>query len=170
MSPLLKACIASQIAMLACTASGKDVRQHLQPQRMTASEIAQHPSLGAIAGTSGLAGIRTLVLSGDPTRPGIYVIELQVPAHTRIAAHEHRDDRTAVVVSGTWHFGYGRTADDSTSKALGPGSFYTEPANMPHFAHTEGEPVAVIITGNGPTDTRYQSPSKPSTSPAGSTP
>ncbi|MEO6798469.1 MAG: hypothetical protein ABI178_00815, partial [Rhodanobacter sp.] len=62
MSPLLKACIASQIAMLACTASGKDVRQHLQPQRMTASEIAQHPSLGAIAGTSGLAGIRTLVL------------------------------------------------------------------------------------------------------------
>ena len=157
MSPLLKTCIACQIVLLACAASGKDLRKPLRAQRMTASEIAQHPSLGAIAGTSGLAGIRTLVLAGDPARPGIYVIELRVPAHTRIAAHEHRDDRTAVVVSGTWHFGYARTADESKSRALGPGSFYTEPANMPHFARTAGEPVAVIITGDGPTDTRYES-------------
>lgn len=137
---------------------------------MSASEIAQHPSLGAIAGTSGLAGIRTLVLVGDPTRPGVYAIELLVPAHTRIAAHEHRDDRTAVVVSGNWHFGYGRSADDATAKSLGPGSFYTEPANMPHFAHTEDEPVAVIITGNGPTDTRYESRPQPDTTSKGSQP
>lgn len=137
---------------------------------MTASEIAQHPALGAIAGTSGLAGIRTLVLAGDPTRLGMYTIELLVPAHTRIAAHEHRDDRTAVVVSGTWHFGYGRTADDAGSKSLGPGSFYTEPANMPHFARTEGEPVAVVITGNGPTDTRYEVQPKANAATRGSQP
>jgi uncharacterized RmlC-like cupin family protein len=156
MSPFLKACVVCQIALMAHAACGQDVRTPLQARRMTASEIAQHPALGAIAGTSGLAGIRTLVLVGDPTRPGMYTIELLVPAHTRIAAHEHRDDRTAVVVSGTWHFGYGRTADDASSKSLGPGSFYTEPANMPHFARTEGEAVAVVITGNGPTDTRYE--------------
>ena len=156
MSPLLKAYMACQIALLTHAAWGQDVRAPLQTRRMTASEIAQRPALGAIAGTSGLAGIRTLVLAGDPIRPGMYAIELLVPAHTRIAAHEHRDDRTAVVVSGTWHFGYGRTADDTRSKSLGPGSFYTEPANTPHFARTEGEPVAVIITGNGPTDTRYE--------------
>lgn len=166
MSPLLKACIAGQIALLTCAASGKDLGKPLPAQRMTADEIAQHPSLGAIAGTSGLTGIRTLVLAGDPARPGIYVIELRVPANTRIGAHEHRDDRTAVVVSGTWHFGYGRTASDAATKSLGPGSFYTEPANMPHFAHTEGEPVAVIITGNGPTDTRYE-PQTQSVSPSG---
>jgi uncharacterized RmlC-like cupin family protein len=169
-SPLLKACIAAQIALVACAASAKDIRKPLQAQRMTASEIAQHPSLGAIAGTSGLAGIRTLVLAGDPTRPGIYVIELRVPAHTRIAAHVHRDDRTAVVVSGTWHFGYGRTADDAGAKSLGPGSFYTEPANMPHFARTEDEPVAVIITGNGPTDTRYDTRIEPTAASKGSQP
>ena len=65
---------------------------------MTASEIAQHPALGAIAGTSGLAGIRTVVLAGDPTRPGTYAIELLVPAHTRIAAPRRSARSTA---SGT---------------------------------------------------------------------
>lgn len=159
-----------QIALMAQAACGQDVGTPLQAQRMTASEIAQHPALGAIAGTSGLSGIRTIVLAGDPARSGMYTIELLVPAHTRIAAHEHRDDRTAVVVSGTWHFGYGRTADDTGSKSLGPGSFYTEPANMPHFARTEDEPVAVIITGNGPTDTRYEIRSKANAATRGSQP
>lgn len=172
MRPLLKACMACQIALVACAACGKDMdaRAPLPARRMTASEIVQQPALGAIAGTSGLAGIRTLVLAGDPTRPGVYAIELLVPAHTRIAAHEHRDDRTAVVVSGTWHFGYGRAADDIASKSLGPGSFYTEPSNMPHFARTEGEPVAVIITGNGPTDTRYETQPQTHATPRGSQP
>lgn len=170
MSPLLKTCIACQLILVAQVACGKDVRAPLQARRMTASEIAQRPALGAIAGTSGLAGIRTVVLAGDPTHPGMYAIELLVPAHTRIAAHEHRDDRTAVVVSGTWHFGYGRSADDAGAKSLAPGSFYTEPANMPHFAHTDGEPVAVVITGNGPTDTRYESQPKPDAAPKGSQP
>jgi uncharacterized RmlC-like cupin family protein len=169
-SPLLRACIACQIALVAHVACGEDAGGHLQAMRMSASEIARRPALGAIAGTSGLAGIRTVVLAGDPTRPGMYAIELLVPAHTRIAAHEHRDDRTAVVVSGSWHFGYGRTADDAGSRSLGPGSFYTEPANMPHFAHTEGEPVAVIITGNGPTDTRYEPAPTPDATPKRSQP
>lgn len=170
MSPLLKACLAGQIALLTCAVVAKDTGTQLQARRMSASEIAQHPLLGAIAGTSGLAGIRTLVLVGDPARAGVYAIELLVPAHTRIAAHEHRDDRTVVVVSGTWHFGYGRSVDDAAAKSLGPGSFYTEPANMPHFAHTEDEPVAVIITGNGPTDTRYESRPQSLTTSKGSQP
>jgi uncharacterized RmlC-like cupin family protein len=169
-SPLARACVACQIALIAHVACGKDVRATLPPERMTASEIAAHPVLGAIAGTSGLAGIRTVVLAGDPNRPGMYAIELLVPPHTRIAAHEHRDNRTAVVVSGTWHFGYGRVADDAEAKALGSGSFYTEPANMPHFAHTDDEPVAVVITGNGPTDTRYVVPPKTNAAPQGNRP
>ena len=32
-----------------------------------------------------------------------------------------------------------------------PGSFYTEPADAPHF----DEPATVYITGFGPTDTHY---------------
>jgi hypothetical protein len=79
--------------------------------RLTPKEIAATPGSGAGAGTSGVTGIQTVALMGRPTRPGPYTIELIVPANTKIAAHTHRDNRTAVVVSGTWYFGYGRKAD-----------------------------------------------------------
>jgi hypothetical protein len=38
---------------------------------------------------------------------------------------------------------------------LEPGSFYTEPADAPHFALTQDGPATVYITGFGPTDTHY---------------
>ena len=123
--------------------------------RLAPADIAALPAIEAGAGTSGVAGIRTRILSGDPTRAGLYTIALTVPANTRIAAHRHRDDRTATVVSGTWYFGYGETANDAAFKPLPPGSFYAESADAPHFAHTGATPVTLYITGIGPTDTRY---------------
>jgi uncharacterized RmlC-like cupin family protein len=123
--------------------------------RLTPSEIKRMATDGAGAGTSGVAGIRTTTLMGDPTKPGPYTIALSVPAHTRIQSHTHRDARSAVVVSGAWYFGYGEVASDSLVKELKPGSFYAEPASLPHFALTREQPALVYITGIGPTDTRY---------------
>jgi pimeloyl-ACP methyl ester carboxylesterase/quercetin dioxygenase-like cupin family protein len=123
--------------------------------RLTPREIAALPVAGAGAGTSGISAVRTTILSGDPTSAGPYTIALQVPPHTRIAAHSHRDSRVAVVVSGTWYFGYGERADDAALKTLPPGSFYAEPAGLMHFARTGDAPAVVYIFGNGPTDTRY---------------
>jgi uncharacterized RmlC-like cupin family protein len=80
---------------------------------------------------------------------------LRVPVHTRIAAHYHRDDRVATVISGTWHIGYGDKFDEAKLKALPPGSFYTEPPSRNHFAETGDEPVVVQITGFGPSSTEY---------------
>ena len=73
----------------------------------------------------------------------------------RIAAHSHRDNRTAVVVSGVWRFGYGRKADGALVKILPPGSFYSEPAGVDHFAMTGPEGASVYISGFGPTSTDY---------------
>ncbi len=123
--------------------------------RLTPPEIAGLAKGGAGAGTSGVVGIQTTVLHGDPAKTGPYTIEIRVPPNTRIAAHRHRDDRSAVVVSGTWFFGYGAKAEETLVKALAPGSFYTEPADAPHFALTREQPAVVYITGLGPTDTRY---------------
>jgi len=139
------------LVVIATAASGAREGQ----TRLTPADIGAMAKGGAGAGTSGVAGIRTTVLSGDPTAAGLYTIEIRVPAHTRIAAHRHRDDRSAVVVSGTWWFGYGLHADDALLEALAPGSFYTEPADVPHFAQTRDEPAVVYVTGVGPTDTRY---------------
>jgi pimeloyl-ACP methyl ester carboxylesterase/quercetin dioxygenase-like cupin family protein len=106
-------------------------------------------------GSSGVSGIETIVLKGNPDQAGVYTIMLRVPAHTRIAAHSHRDDRVATVVSGIWRIGYGDKFDESKLKALPPGSFYTEPPGQTHFAETGDEAVEVQITGFGPSSTDY---------------
>src|SRR6185295_17726559 len=107
------------------------------------------------AGTSGVSGIQTRVLKGDPTKAGLYTIQLKVPANTRIESHTHPDDRVATVISGTWYFGYGHRFDERKLKALPPGSFYTEPPDEAHFARTGDTAVIVQITGFGPTGTHY---------------
>jgi uncharacterized RmlC-like cupin family protein len=126
-------------------------------QRVAPAEFGELAHTGASAGTSGVTGIETSVLKGDPATTGLYTILLRVPANTRIQAHTHTDDRIATVVSGTWHFGYGDAFDESRLKALPPGSFYTEPPDLAHFARTGAEPVVLQITGIGPTDTQYVS-------------
>ena len=138
--------LASSIAA-AATAAGQ--------LRLDTKDIAALPTQHAGAGTSRAAGIQTTRLAGDPAATGPYTIALRVPAHTVIAAHTHRDDRSAVVVSGTWWFGYGPANTRDRLKALGPGSFYTEPGGQAHFARTGDQAVVVYITGTGPTDTRY---------------
>jgi pimeloyl-ACP methyl ester carboxylesterase/uncharacterized RmlC-like cupin family protein len=149
-------------ATIAAIRAFLDTGAALAQVRRTSAQVDALPRQGAGAGTSGLAGIETTVLSGDPDAPGPYAFEIRVPAHTRIAAHRHRDNRTALVVSGEWHFGYGELASEAGSQALGPGGFYTEPAGQPHFAYTGDQATVVYITGQGPTDTTYVSAAAPS--------
>jgi quercetin dioxygenase-like cupin family protein len=146
-------------ALLALTATSLAFAAPADGQRrLTPTEIAALAKGGAGPGSSGVAGIQTTVLYGDPTKPGPYTIEIRVPPNTRIAAHRHRDHRSAVVISGTWHFGYGGKADEALMKTLPPGSFYTEAADDPHFAMTGDEPVVAYISGYGPTDTVFEAP------------
>ena len=108
-------------------------------------------------GTSGVSGIETVVLKGDPTKPGLYVLALRAPANMTIQAHSHKDDRVATVLKGTWYFGYGEKFDEKALKALPPGSSYTEPPNTAHFARTR-EQVVIEIVGYGPSSTTYVNP------------
>ena len=150
---------AAAFALIAVLAAASAVQAAPSAQlRLTPAEIEALGKGGAGPGSSGVAGIQTTVLAGDPTQPGPYTIRLWAPANTRIAAHSHRDERSTVVVSGTWYFGYGDKADETKVKALPPGGFYTEPAGEPHFALTKAEPVVVYIFGYGPTDTVYVDP------------
>jgi pimeloyl-ACP methyl ester carboxylesterase len=127
----------------------------LSEMRMTPAEVRANQSGSNQIGSSGLPGVSTKVLFGDPSKPGYYSIVLSVPAHTTIAAHSHRDDRMAVVVSGAWQFGYGNNFDERALKTLPAGSVYSEPGGGNHFARTGNEPALVQISGFGPTDTHY---------------
>jgi quercetin dioxygenase-like cupin family protein len=104
-------------------------------------------------------------LIGASNKPGAYVERVRFPANTISQAHSHPEDRMYTVISGTWYVGYGDSYDPAKLKALPPGSFYTEPANVPHFSLTKDEPVLVQISGNGPSATRFvdasQAPRRP---------
>ena len=148
----------ARITALSCCAliGAAYAAQVSSPQvRVTSDDVDALQAHDSGAGTSGVTGIRTTVVAGDPTKAGPYPIRLSVPANTRIQAHTHRDDRSAVVVAGVWYFGYGSVAGSAAEKALPAGSFYTEPGGVAHFAETKAAPVLLYITGNGPTDTVY---------------
>jgi quercetin dioxygenase-like cupin family protein len=149
--------ILSMLALAAASLAANSQEPSSQ-QRLTPPEYAAIAPTNATAGTSGVAGLETRVLKGVPAAPGLYTILLTIPPHTRIAAHDHPDDRVATVVSGTWYFGYGSTFDEAALKALPPGSFYTEPPGLPHFARTGDSAVVLQITGAGPTGTTYVEP------------
>jgi uncharacterized RmlC-like cupin family protein len=126
--------------------------------RITPAEIRAQTFNGTQVGSSRVAGVRSKILFGDPAKSGLYSILLFVPAHTTIRAHSHRDDRVATVVSGEWHFGYGDRFDEKSLKTLPPGSVYSEPGRVNHFAQTGEDAVIVHISGDGPSDTLYVDP------------
>ena len=144
----------------------RDMPDTASIRRLTPNDINSLKATAPGVGTSGVSGIRTRVLAGDPTRPGLYTLQLEVPANTRIEAHDHPDNRVATVVSGTWYFGYGTHFDEKGLKALPAGSFYAEPPRRLHFARTGNTSVIIHISGFGPTGTRYsEAQSTPSTKP-----
>ena len=139
--------------------------QSLPQMRLTPAEIKASALDNNQVGSSGLAGVHTKVLFGDPSKAGFYTILLFVPAHVTIQAHTHRDNRMAAVVSGEWHFGYGDHFDAKSLTTLPPGSVYSEPGGVEHFARTGETAVVVEISGYGPTDTVYFDPANDPESP-----
>src|SRR6185436_18133691 len=73
--------IASNVQGVVITNSGHWIMEE-QPQQA----IEALPSESAGAGTSGLQAVTTRVLFGDPTKSGLYTIELRVAPNTVIQA------------------------------------------------------------------------------------
>jgi quercetin dioxygenase-like cupin family protein len=115
--------------------------QGTTPVALTADEMKWSPQ-GGLA----LPGIEQISLVGDPSKPGPYTIRLKFPAGYKLAPHTHPDPREVTILSGTWYTGYGERADPALLKALPAGSFYTEPANLPHFVQVH---EAVVRAGPG---------------------
>ena len=99
-------------------------------------------------------GVQQLNLVGDPAKPGPYTIRLKFAKGFRIAPHTHPDSREITILSGVLANGYGETFDAGRLKALPAGSFYTEPANVPHFLEVEQDAV-IQVSGTGPSGRKF---------------
>jgi quercetin dioxygenase-like cupin family protein len=103
------------------------------------------------------AGSKAAVLEGDPAKPGLFTLRLQVPANYRIPAHWHPADEHVTVISGTFYMGMGDKLDESKGKALASGSFAWMPPKTNHFAFTKTETV-IQLHGMGPWGITYVNP------------
>jgi hypothetical protein len=107
-------------------------------------------SLGALAAP----GLEQVNLIGDPAKPGPYALRLKFPKGFRIAPHTYPDSREVTILSGVFATGYGESFDNTKLKSLPAGSFYTEPANVPHYIEIE-EDTVLQVSGTGPSGRKF---------------
>ncbi len=99
------------------------------------------------------SGVERATISGDPTRPGLYVIQVKFPPGTMSLNHYHPEDRHVTVLKGTWYTGTGDEFLPSNTVPLKPGSYMKHPAGVHHFDGAKDEEVILQIVGIGPTGT-----------------
>ena len=103
-------------------------------------------------------GLGLARIVGSAKKPGPFVHRVKFPAGRIVQAHSHPDDRTYTVLSGIWYIGWGENYDAEKLTALPAGSFYTEPAGVPHFITTPDGEAIVQVTGTGPSAVHYIDP------------
>ena len=94
-------------------------------------------------------GAEFAVLSGDPSKDGLYVVRLKMPAGYTIPAHNHPTTENVTVVSGNFHIGMGDNLDEKKGIELTSGGYGEAPAKMNHYAWVTS-PTIVQVHGQGP--------------------
>lgn len=89
------------------------------------------------------------VISGDPHKPGPYVLRGKCTDGTKIAPHYHPLTENVTVLQGAVSVGMGRKWDDAKMKAMSAGGFGVFPGHMPHFAACVGDTI-FQVHGYGP--------------------
>jgi len=110
---------------------------------------------------------RTIMLVGDPKTEGLYVTRTLIPQGAQTIPHFHPDSRTVTVLSGVCYYGRGEVFDENRTIPFPPGSFFTEPAGIPHFIWAKDGDVILQTAAIGPSGTHIV-PARPAPSGQGS--
>ena len=95
------------------------------------------------------SGAESVVLEGDPSKPGLVILRLKMPDGYRVPPVWHPAADRFTVLSGTYHLGVGPKFDKSKTVALRAGDFAWLSPAAPHYGWCTGETV-LEITGLGP--------------------
>ena len=99
-------------------------------------------------------GAQLAVVRGDPTKEGMYVVRLKVPAGFKIAAHTHPNDENVTVLSGSFNVGTGDKLDESKGMQIKAGGYSFVMKGMNHYAWFTEETV-LQLHGMGPQGITY---------------
>ena len=105
-----------------------------------------------------LPGARLAVVQGDPSKEGLFVYRLKMPANYKIPPHFHKASENVTVLEGVFFIGVGEKFDQQSGHALPVGGFVSIPPDHAHFAWAGGQGTVVQVHGVGPTDLRFVNP------------
>ena len=140
---LVAAC--SALAMPVC-AIAQDHHATVQPDALKWSTPAVYAP-----------GAQIAVVRGDPSKEGMYVVRLKVPAGFKIQAHNHPNDENVSVLSGSFNIGTGDKLDDTKGMLVKAGGYSFVAKGMNHYAWFTEETV-LQLHGMGPQGVTYVNP------------
>jgi uncharacterized RmlC-like cupin family protein len=100
-------------------------------------------------------GAEIAVLSGDPSKDGLFVLRLK--SGYKMPAHNHPTDENVTVVSGNFHIGMGDKLDETKAIELTAGGFGEAPAKMNHYGWAS-TPSVIQVQAQGPFGITYVNP------------
>jgi quercetin dioxygenase-like cupin family protein len=103
------------------------------------------------------AGAQMAVLSGDPSKAGLFTIRAKFPDGYKIPAHWHPTDENVTVLQGTFAMGVGDKLDEANAHDMTAGSFVRMSKGTRHFALAKGETV-IQVHADGPFVINYVNP------------
>ncbi|MBI3674795.1 MAG: cupin domain-containing protein [Rhizobiales bacterium] len=96
-------------------------------------------------------GIQIAVLSGDPSKPGPFVVRLKFPAGLEVGSHSHSNAEFVTVLSGTAKLSWGIKTDAMSGDSLVPGTFIWLKGGEHHDLKAVDEAI-VELHSTGPFD------------------
>jgi quercetin dioxygenase-like cupin family protein len=103
------------------------------------------------------AGVKFVVLEGDPSKAGPFTMRLRFPDGLKVPPHWHPAIEHITVLAGTLHLGMGDTFDAAKTTAMTAGTFGFMPAETRHYGRAEGDTV-LQLHGVGPWGITYVNP------------
>ena len=103
------------------------------------------------------SGAEMAVVSGDPGKKGMFVVELKMPVDYAVQAHWHPTDETVKVLSGKIGYGMSDKLVEKGARHLTPGKSVVMKAKMHHWVFASG-PATIQVSGMGPFAITYVDP------------
>ncbi len=150
----LVARVASAVIVVAAMSVAPATAQQLDPKVVGFKLPDQIEWKANPAGTN-----RSVVLQGDPTKPGPYAMLLQWLPGNMSRPHFHPNDRFFIVVSGTWWVGSGPEFKPDATVPMPAGSHVIHYAKGVHFDGAKSEPATILVWGEGPATSTPFAPS-----------
>jgi quercetin dioxygenase-like cupin family protein len=103
------------------------------------------------------AGAMMAIVSGDPSKPGPFVLQLKLPDGYTFPPHFHPTAEKVTVMSGQFWFAMGDMIKAADMKAMDVGQSGEIPATMHHYARAKGATI-VQVSSTGPFVLTYVNP------------